>query len=253
MNLIVELIKYLMILLIGIYTYHSFTVFRYKNRRQQNRVYTILTILIFLIHFIGNGTLLLQTMSMKLLILYAGEVLLFILVLAMYRIIYPKMSKLIMRNMLMLLAVSFIVLARLNFDMAMKQVIIVACSFAVCLFIPFFMKTIGWLRRLGWIYGLAGIVLLLVVLVAGTTNRGATNWLMIDGFSVQPSEFVKILYVLSISALFWKGASFKRIIIISAMAGIHVIILVLQKDLGGALIFFVTYIFMLYVASAKPL
>lgn len=252
MNLIVELIKYLMILLIGIYTYYSFTVFRFKNKKSQNHIYTILTILIFILHFIGYGALLLQIQTFKLVVLYGGEVLLFILVLALYRVFYPKLSRLVMRNMLMLLAISFIVLTRLNFDMAVKQVIIVAGSFAACLFIPYFMKTVGWLRRLGWFYGVAGILLLLIVLVAGTTNRGATNWLQIAGYSVQPSEFVKISYVLSIAALFWKGTNFKRVVVISVMAAAHVIIIVIQNDLGGALIFFVTYIFMLYVATSKP-
>lgn len=253
MNLIVELIKYLMIILIGIYTYYSFTVFRFKNKKQQNHIYTILTFIIFLVHFIGMGTLLLQIQSMKLVMLYGGEVLMFILVLALYRIFYPKLSKLIMRNMLMLLAISFIILTRLNFEMAMKQVVIIAGSFAACLFIPYFMKTIGWLRRLGWIYGGLGLLLLLIVLVAGTTNRGATNWLEIGSISVQPSEFVKISFVLSVASLFWKSTSFKRICFISVMAAAHVLILVFQKDLGGALIFFVTYIFMLYVATAKPI
>jgi cell division protein FtsW (lipid II flippase) len=253
MNLIVELIKYLMILLIGIYTYYSFTVFRIKNKRQQNRVYTILAFLIFILHFVGNATLLLQMQSMKLVYLYGGEVLLFVLVLAFYRIFYPKLSKLLMRNMLMLLAIGFIILTRLNFDLAVRQVFIVAVSFGACLLIPFMMKSFGWLRKLGWVYGAVGILLLVIVLIAGTTNRGATNWLEIGGFSFQPSEFVKLLFVLSIAALFREGTNFKRVIIISAMAAVHVLILVLHKDLGGALILFITYIFMLYVATAKPL
>jgi peptidoglycan glycosyltransferase len=40
---------------------------------------------------------------------------------------------------------------------------------------------------------------------------------------------------------------------ITAIAGVTVIILVLQRDLGGALIFFITYLFMLYAATARPL
>lgn len=253
MNLIVELIKYLMILLMGIYTYYSFTVFRYKNKRQQNRIYTILTILIFLLHFVGNATLLLQIRSMKLVYLYGGEVLLFILVLALYRIFYPKMSKLLHRNMLMLLCISFIILTRLNFDMAVKQVLIVAFSFLACLLVPVIMKSMRWLRSFGWIFGILGIFLLLIVLVIGTTSHGATNWVDIKGFSFQPSEFVKILFVLCIAALFREEVGFKRICIISILAAAYVLILVLQNDLGGALIFFVTYIFMLYVATSKPL
>jgi peptidoglycan glycosyltransferase len=249
----VELIKYLMILLIGIYTYYSFTIFRYKNKKKQGRIYVILTIIIFLVHFVGNATLLLQTESIKLVYLYCGEVILFVLVLALYRIFYPKQSRLLLRNMLMLLAISFVVLTRLNFDMAVKQVIIVACSFGVCLIIPYILKSFSCLNRFGWAYGIGGILVLLLVLVIGTTSRGATNWLNLGGFSLQPSEFVKLLFVLSVAALFQAGADFKRIILVSVMAAANVLILVLQKDLGGALIFFVTYIFMLYVATVKPL
>jgi peptidoglycan glycosyltransferase len=253
MNLIVELIKYLMILLMGIYTYYSFNVFRFKNKRQQDKAYNILTVITFIIHFIGYATLLLQIQSLKLIYLYGGEVLLFILVLALYRIIYPKMSRLLIRNMLMLLVVSFIVLTRLSFTMAVKQVFIVACSFLFCLFVPYFMKAFHFIRQSGWLSGAAGILILMVVLIAGKTSLGATNWLEIAGISIQPSEFVKLLYVISIAGLFQKGTNFKRVLLITFMAAVNVLILVAQKDLGGALIFFITYIFMLYAATAKPL
>jgi len=253
MNLIVELIKYVMILLMGIYTYYSFNVFRYKSKREQDKAYSILTIIIFILHFIGYFTLFIQIQSEKLVILYGGEVLLFIMVLALYRIFYPKLSKLLLRNMLMLLTISFIILTRLSFDMAVRQVMIVAISFAICLIVPHAIKAFHWLKRFGWIYGAAGILLLLIVLVLGITNFGATNWLSVAGITVQPSEFVKLLYVLCIATMFQEGTDFKRICAISAMAGANVIILVFQKDLGGALIFFVTFIFMLYAATAKPL
>jgi peptidoglycan glycosyltransferase len=253
MNLIVELIKYLMILLMGIYTYYSFNVFRFKNKKDQDKAYNILTFIIFILHFIGSFTLFIQIQSQRLVILYGGEVLLFILVLALYRIFYPKLSRLLLRNMLMLLSISFIILTRLSFDKAVRQVIIVAFSFAICLIVPHAIKAFHWLKRFGWIYGVAGIVLLLIVLVLGTTNFGATNWLNVAGVTVQPSEFVKLLYVLCIAAMFQEGTDFKRICAIAAMAGANVIILVLQKDLGGALIFFITFIFMLYAATSKPL
>lgn len=253
MNLIVELIKYLMILLIGIYTYYSFNVFRIKNKKHQDRTYTILTLIIFVLHFIGYATLFLQIQSEKLLILYGSEVLLFILVLVLYQRLYPKLSKLLLRNMLMLLSVGFIILTRLSFDKAVRQVLIVGCSFLISFLVPYVMKNVQGVRRFGWAYGVAGIILLLIVLIAGTTSSGATNWLNIAGISLQPSEFVKLLYVLCIAALFHEATDFKRVCIISVMAAANVLILVFQRDLGGALIFFVTYIFMLYAATAKPL
>ena len=253
MNLIVELIKYMMILLIGVYTYYSFTVFRFKNKKHQSRIYAILTVIIFILHFTGYFTLYFQSQRKVILYLYGAEVLMFILILVMYQVIYPKLSRLLLRNMLMLLTIGFIIQTRLSIDKAIRQVIIIAVSFAVCLIIPYFIRRLQSLKNHGWIYGGIGIVLLLIVLVLGTKNFGATNWLIIAGNSIQPSEFVKLLFVLSIASLLGKSYDFKRILMISAMAGVTVIILVLQRDLGGALIFFITYIFMLYSATGRAL
>jgi cell division protein FtsW (lipid II flippase) len=253
MNLIVELTKYLMIFLIGIYTYYSFNVFRYKNKNQQDRTYRTLTVIIFALHFIGYFTLFLQIRTEKLVLLYGVEVILFILILALYRIFYSRLSRLLLRNMLMLLAIGFIVLTRLSFDKAVRQVAYVGVTVLLCLFVPYAMKALPWLKRFGWFYGMVGVLLLLVVLIIGETSYGATNWLNIGGFSIQPSEFVKLLFVFSIASMFREGTNFKRVIVISGMAAANVLILVVQKDLGGALLFFVTYIFMLYAATSKPL
>jgi peptidoglycan glycosyltransferase len=154
--------------------------------------------------------------------------------------------------MLLLLSVGFIILTRLSFDKAVRQAAIVGAAFLAGLFVPFIIKSFSWLKRFGWFFGAAGILLLLLVLFIGTTNYGATNWLNIAGVVIQPSEFVKLFYVFSIAAMFHEGTDFKRICAISVMAGANVLILVFQKDLGGALIFFVTYVLMLYAATNKP-
>ncbi|MDF2907777.1 MAG: hypothetical protein K0R34_3098 [Herbinix sp.] len=253
MNLIVELIKYMMILLIGVYTYYSFNVFRFKNKKHQNKIYGILTIILFALHFTGYFILYFQNQSLKLVYLYGAEVLLFILVLLLYQIIYPRISRLLLRNMLMLLAIGFIMLTRLSFDKAVRQVMIIGGSFLISLIVPFLIRKVRKLQEFGWIYGGVGIIMLIIVLVLGRTSYGATNWIEIAGTSIQPSEFVKLLFVFSIASLLTKRIDFKHICIISVMSGVTVIILVLQRDLGGALIFFVTYIFMLYAATMKPL
>lgn len=240
-------------MLIGFYSFYCFRVFSYRKKERQDKSYAILTTNIFLIHFVGHATLLLQLPSIRLVLLYLGEVLLFILVLTFYRVLYPKLSRLLLRNMLMLLAVSFIMLARLSLEDAIRQVIIIACAFAACLLVPFFLIKFNFLKRFGWIYGGTGIGILVLVLLAGTTAFGATNWLKVLGVSIQPSEFVKILFVFSIAALLKEGISFRRVCMISGLAGTNVIILVLQRDLGGALIFFVTFVLMLYAATARPL
>lgn len=253
MNLIVELIKYMMLLLIAVYTYYSFHVFRLKTKKQQGRTYVVLTALLFLIHFFGFFSLFFQKPELKLIYLYLGELVLLILVLTLYQYIYPKLSKPLLLDMQMLLVIGFIIQVRLSYDKAVRQAVIYAGSFLLCLAIPYIMKSWNDLKRFGWIYIGAGIVLLLIVQVIGITSNGATNWLSIAGITIQPSEFVKLLYVFGIASLLKEGTSFRRVCMITALAGITVIILVFQRDLGGALIFFITYVFMLYAATARPL
>lgn len=252
MSLIVELIKYLMILLMGIYTFYCFRVLGYKHKEQQAVAYHAMSTLILLIHFIGSATLLLQVQSLKLVKLYLIELAILAFVMLFYRLLYPKISKLLIRNMLMLLAISFVILTRLSYEDAVRQVMIVGASLVVGLIVPFFLFKISWIKKFGWFYGFVGIAILIVVLVAGKTNYGATNWLKVFNVTLQPSEIVKLLFVFAIASLLQKEIGLRKLFFISAMAGVNVLILVFQRDLGGALLFFVTFLFMLYVATARP-
>lgn len=77
--------------------------------------------------------------------------------------------------------------------------------------------------------------------------------LTIAGFGIQPSEFVKILFVFFVAANLNRSLEFKNIVITTALAAAHVLILVLSTDLGTALILFVVYLVMLYTATRQPL
>ncbi len=151
----------------------------------------------------------------------------------------------------MLLAVGFIMLTRLSFDRAMKQFVIVVAAAVITWIIPFVIDRVWQLSRIPWIYGIGGIILLGIVCIAGTSSFGAQLSLGVGDFSIQPSEFVKISYVFFIATMFYRSTDFKTVMIVSAVASIHVLILVISKDLGSALIFFVAYVFMLFVATGK--
>ena len=75
--------------------------------------------------------------------------------------------------------------------------------------------------------------------------------LTIAGVSSQPSEFVKLTFVFFVASMFYQSTDFKTIFLTTAVAGAHVLVLVLSKDLGSALIFFVTYLLMLFVATGS--
>lgn len=254
MHIAIELTKYLMLLLIGAYTYHAFRVSLKKNKNTQDKSYRWMTWFLFLFHFTGYFTMYLQVQNDKLLLLYGGEVVIFILALSLYKVIYPGISGLLLRNMLMLLSIGFIVLTRLSFDKALRQFVISGIALGLGLLVPMLIQKLNRIRDYGWIYGIVGIALLILVLLIGIENYGATSWLTVFGlFTIQPTEFVKLLFVFCIASLLAERNDFMRVCTVTVIAGATVLALVIQKDLGGALIFFVTYVFMLYGATEKPL
>ena len=145
----------------------------------------------------------------------------------------------------MLLSVGFIMLCRLDPATATRQLVIVAGVNAVALIVPVLIRKMKFLKDLTWIYVGIGIVLLAAVLVLARTSYGAKLSLM----GIQPSEAIKITFVFFMAALLRKGADFRKVVQATIVAGLHVGILVLSRDLGSAVIFFVAYLVMVYVAS----
>jgi len=254
MQFVIELSKYLMLIIVGAFTYHSVRASVNKNVNTHMKSHRWLIVFLFMFHFTGYFIMYLQIQSSRLLWLYVAEALVFILIIILHRFIYPGKSRLLLINMMMFLSIGYIILTRLSFDKAVRQFIISAASLGIGVFIPVLIQRFKCIRKYGWVYGISGIAFLVLVLLIGTESYGATSWLTVFGlFTFQPTEFVKLLYVLCIASLFRNRNDFRIVCAVTAVAAVTVLALVFQKDLGGALIFFVTYIFMLYASTEKPL
>lgn len=252
-NLIVELSKYLIIILFAGYTYECFSVLgKRKSPQVQERIFGRQTALMFLLHLNAFAVMYAVTKESSLLIFYLMQVLLVIVVLNCYHIFYPSSSRLVANNMCMLLLVGFIILTRLNQERAMKQFLITAASIVITLIIPLLIRKIKFFQKLTWLYAVVGIVLLAIVAVFGSTSYGAKLSFTVAGITIQPSEFIKILFVFFAAARLSVSTAFRDVVITSGVAAVHVLILVVSRDLGGALLFFVVYLAMLYVATQKP-
>ena len=83
-------------------------------------------------------------------------------------------------------------------------------------------------------------------------SGGAHLSFTVAGVTLQPSEFVKIIFVFFVACMLYEATDFRQVCITTIAAAVHVGILVLSTDLGAALIFFLTYVVMLYVATRKP-
>ena len=218
-NVITELSKYVILTLMIVYTFHCFyMVWRQDEEEKRELLHQQLTMIFFA----------------------AIQIL--------YRIIYQNASLLLLNNMCMLLSVGFIMLCRLSLPSATKQLLIVAAGSAVSLVIPVMIRKMKFLKDLTWAYAGIGIVLLAAVLVLASTSYGAKLSLM----GIQPSEVIKITFVFFMASLLCTKVDFRKVVLATIVAVIHVGILVLSRDLGSAVIFFVTYLVLIYVATRNP-
>ena len=252
MNLGMQAAKYLMIIMMVIYTVQSYTVFRRTSVRAKQYVFLRQNVSMFLLHFLAFTVMFLKTMDLQLLIFYGAQAIYLGFTLVLFCNLYPKASRLLINNMCMLLTIGMIMITRLSYDWSIRQFKIMIAGTVLALVIPVIIRKIMVITRMAWAYTFVGIGLLALVLVAASVTNGAKLSLSIGGFSFQPSEFVKIIFVFAVAGLLTEARNFKRIVIATGLAAVHVLILVVSRDLGSALIFFITYLVMLFVSTRNP-
>ena len=242
-----------MILLIIMYTFLCFSIFGYQDPDRKRYLLRRQNILMFLMHAIAFAVMYLQTDDIKMLAFYLMQVVLFGATIILYTLLYPKVSRLVVNNMCMLLCIGFIMLTRLNYSYAIKQFMIAAAGIACSLVVPVIIRKFKFLAEWRKFYAVIGIFSLAAVVVWGGVSGGAKLGFSTKVANIQPSELVKIVFVFFVASSFKLSLEFKNIVITTALAAFHVLILVASKDLGAALIIFVVYLVMLYVATRQPL
>lgn len=111
-------------------------------------------------------------------------------------------------------------------------------------------------RKLTKIMIVASIVLSMLTILLGTEGNGAQRWIVIAGFSLQPSEIIKITAVLCMAHFLDKRKKklhkFKEgyIYTLAAIAG-FVLLIVVQKDLSTSIVLFLVLIVMFFCAGAR--
>lgn len=188
---------------------------------------------------------------MEYLFFYVLQQILMFATVMLFRMVYPKGNRLIVNNMCLLLSIGFVILTRLSFEKAIKQFFIVTISIVAGMLIPYFIHKLKFLKNLPWIYAALGIVALGIVLVLGAVTYGSKISYSIAGVTFQPSEFVKIVFVFFLASALHESHDLPRVILTSVLAGIHVLILVASRDLGSALIFFIVYVMMVFIATGR--
>lgn len=171
---------------------------------------------------------------------------------------YPDGDKFILIFASVLAVVGVAMLYRINPNTVIKQLIWIALGIIGYILIVVILPDLKSFAKYKNVYMIITLVLMPLALIFGTEQFGAKNWILIGPISFQPSEFAKIalvLYLAAALATYESKKSFKeevkQLFQPALVAGFSMGCMVLQRDLGSALIFFGISITLLYVATSK--
>ena len=141
-------------------------------------------------------------------------------------------------------------------------------SLAVVTVLALGVRSDAWLRTYKYTWAAAGIALLLATFVFGSDVNGARLTLSIGPLSGQPSELLKVILVVFLAGYLSENRSLLAdestkvgplrlppipyLAPMVAMVTIALSIVVVQRDLGAALLFFAVFLALLYVATGRP-
>lgn len=148
-----------------------------------------------------------------------------------------------------LTGVGLTVIGSVDPNACFKQLLIAVCGIIGFTVLMFILGNIELCMKLRMPVAIAAILLLALNLIIGKVKHGAQNWIEIGGITVQPSEFVKVAFIFVGAATLEKIQTSKNIIKFIAFSVVCVGTLILIRDFGTALIFFVTFLIIAFMNS----
>jgi cell division protein FtsW (lipid II flippase) len=190
-----------------------------------------------------------------------------------------RMDEILFPTAAMLAGISLLMMQRLPQDLVTQnvagnelglgqlQLFWIVLGFSLLTAIALLVRSDGWLRRYKYTWAAAGIFLLLLVFIFGDVTGGARLTLRIGPVSGQPSELLKVILVVFLAGYLAENRralseSSTRVgpirlpplpylLPMLAMLGIALAIVIIQSDLGAALLYFLVFLGLLYVATRR--
>ena len=166
-----------------------------------------------------------------------------------------------------LLAVGLAEIARLKPDLFVPQLRWACVGIVLWGLVVFFWNRLRRMLDYPYVLGLLTTLVLLLPLIFGVSIGGNKNWISFGFFSMQPSEFGKILLIFFLAAyladhlavltlparrfLFLHLPPVRFIAPLVALWGFAVLMFVIARDLGSALLFFGMAVLMTYMGTGR--
>lgn len=226
-----------------------------------------LVILLFALLAVTQG----DTLGLKTLGVPAGIFVAFILAHLAARKFAPGADPAILPICFALASIGIAFVTRLAPEEATGQVVFLFVGVACMVAVLILLKNLDKLAEYKYTLMIVGFLLLLSPMIPGLGQElyGSRIWLSLGPFSFQPGEIAKVVIVLFLAGYLAANREMlsiftmrlgrlnvpdlRTLMPLLIMWGIAVIIVVFEKDLGCALVFFFVFITMLYVASGRKL
>lgn len=150
-----------------------------------------------------------------------------------------------------LVTLGLVVQYRIGAEIAAKQLMMFAVGFVMMIVCLLLMRRPEFFRRITWLLMLCSIAVLAVLFVIGDEQYGAKNWISIGNMSFQPSEFVKVALVFALAHPLTDNIRIRSLWPMILFVGAVVILLVLERDLGAAVLIAGTFLIVFYVATGN--
>ncbi|MCF8010557.1 MAG: rod shape-determining protein RodA [Clostridiales bacterium] len=145
-------------------------------------------------------------------------------------------------------------LSLINMHLVEKQLIWIILGFLLMSIIIYISYEI-FSRHCRQIY-ILNLMLLASVLFLGYEAMGAQRWIHLGPFAFQPSEFSKVLFIISLAGFLSSRVGYldrlRDLLPCFAYVGVPTLLIIMQPDLGTSLVFIAIMFGMLYAAGARP-
>lgn len=153
-------------------------------------------------------------------------------------------------------------------NLAQRQVMFLAIGLILLWAMMTFVRRLDWLRRYKYSWAVLGLGLMVATMIFGQEIYGARLWLNLGFVTVQPGELVKVLLVVFLAGYLddhrdlitstydigpLRLPPIPYLLPMILMWLFSLMVVVLQNDLGTALLFFGVFLTMLYVATNRLL
>ncbi|MBE6468857.1 MAG: peptidoglycan glycosyltransferase [Coriobacteriaceae bacterium] len=184
------------------------------------------------------------------------------------RLFAPGADPAILPVVFLLSGIGITFVTRIDADLALSQLMILFASIALMAGTLAIVRNLDMVKKYKYSIGIAGIILLVLPMFIGTEIYGSKLWIRIPGLgTIQPGEFAKVLIVLFLagylsenrellslsnrSILGFKIPRLRLLAPLFVVWGICMLVVIFERDLGSALLFYTIFLVMLYVATGR--